>query len=76
MRSPEFVFITFVKDQEVSKKAQQCVEELARCIFVQSVEAPTLAETTVLVRGLNERNEQTKRHIPCKSDERGQASGV
>ena len=34
-------------------------EELAGCIFVQSVEVPTLSETTaVLVRGFNECNEQ------------------
>ena len=51
-------------------------EEFAGCICVKSVEAPTLAETTaVLVRGLNERNERTKRHIPFKSGGRGQVFG-
>lgn len=38
------------------------MEELAGCIFVQNVEAPALAVITpVLVRGLNERTEATKR---------------
>ena len=48
-------------------------EELAGCIFVKSIEVPTLTKTTaVLVRGLNECNEQTKRRILCKSDGQGQ----
>merc|ERR1719174_2156716 len=51
-----------VKAQEAAKNVPECVEELAGCIFVQNVEAPALAVLTpVLVRGLNERNEQTKR---------------
>jgi len=51
-----------VKAQEAAKNVPDCVEELAGCIFVQNVEAPALAVLTpVLVRGLNERNEQTKR---------------
>merc|ERR1719174_453247 len=51
-----------VKAQEAAKNVTECVEELAGCIFVQNVEAPALAVLTpVLVRGLNERNEQTKR---------------
>merc|ERR1719379_3128909 len=53
---------TIVKAQEAAKNVPECVEELAGCIFVQNVEAPALAVITpVLVRGLNERNEQTKR---------------
>jgi elongation factor 3 len=51
-----------VKAQEAAKNVPDCVEELAGCIFVQNVEAPALAVLTpVLVRGLNERNEGTKR---------------
>merc|ERR1712054_577786 len=51
-----------VKAQEAAKNVPECVEELAGCIFVQNVEAPALAVLTpVLVRSLNERNEQTKR---------------
>merc|ERR1712190_238370 len=51
-----------VKAQEAAKNVPECVEELAGCIFVQNVEAPALAVITpVLVRGLNERSEQTKR---------------
>jgi elongation factor 3 len=53
---------TIVKAQEAAKNVPECVEELAGCIFVQNVEAPALAVMTpVLVRGLNERSEQTKR---------------
>jgi len=53
---------TIVKAQEAAKNVPGCVEELAGCIFVQNVEAPALAVMTpVLVRGLNERSEQTKR---------------
>merc|ERR1719463_303963 len=53
---------TIVKAQEAAKNVQECVEELAGCIFVQNVEGPALAVITpVLVRGLNERNEATKR---------------
>merc|ERR1719327_2418436 len=53
---------TIVKAQESAKNVPDCVEELAGCIFVQNVEAPALAVITpVLVRGLNERSEQTKR---------------
>merc|ERR1719420_1349233 len=53
---------TIVKAQESTKNVPECVEELAGCIFVQNVEAPALAVITpVLVRGLNERSEQTKR---------------
>jgi elongation factor 3 len=53
---------TIVKAQEAAKNVPECVEELAGCIFVQNVEAPALAVITpVLVRGLNERSEQTKR---------------
>merc|ERR1719440_2105799 len=51
-----------VKAQESAKNVPDCVEELAGCIFVQNVEAPALAVITpVLVRGLNERSEHTKR---------------
>jgi len=51
-----------VKAQEAAKNVPDCVEELAGCIFVQNVEAPALAVLTpVLVRGLNERTEATKR---------------
>ena len=51
-------------------------EELAGCIFVKSIEVPTLTKTTaVLVRGLNECNEQTKRRMLCKSDGQGQILG-
>lgn len=51
-----------VKAQEAAKNVPECVEELAGCIFVQNVEAPALATISpVLVRGLNERSEQTKR---------------
>merc|ERR1712166_268348 len=47
---------------ESAKNVCECVEELAGCIFVQNVEAPALAVMTpVLVRGLNERTETTKR---------------
>jgi len=53
---------TIVRALEAAKNVQECVEELAGCIFVQNVEGPALAVITpVLVRGLNERNEQTKR---------------
>merc|ERR1719327_2111119 len=53
---------TIVKALESAKNVPDCVEELAGCIFVQNVEAPALAVLTpVLVRGLNERNEGTKR---------------
>merc|ERR1711937_33590 len=53
---------TIVKALESAKNVPDCVEELAGCIFVQNVEAPALAVITpVLVRGLNERSEQTKR---------------
>merc|ERR550514_2562747 len=53
---------TIVKAQEAAKNVPECVEELAGCIFVQNVEAPALAVITpVLVRGLNERSEATKR---------------
>merc|ERR1712139_368008 len=53
---------TIVKAQEAAKNVPECVEELAGCIFVQNVEAPALAVITpVLVRGLNERSEHTKR---------------
>merc|ERR1719281_1623595 len=53
---------TIVKAQEAAKNVPECVEELAGCIFVQNVEAPAHAAITpVLVRGLNERSEQTKR---------------
>merc|ERR1712176_417672 len=53
---------TIVKALEAAKNVPDCVEELAGCIFVQNVEAPVLAVITpVLVRGLNERQEQTKR---------------
>ena len=56
-----------MKDQEVTNKVQQCVEELAGCIFVQSVETTALARMTpVPARGLNERNEQTKRRFADK----------
>merc|ERR1719238_2072534 len=51
-----------VKAQESSKNVPECVEELAGCIFVQNVEAPAVSVLTpVLVRGLNERTEATKR---------------
>jgi len=51
-----------VRGLEAAKNVPDCVEELAGCIFVQNVEAPALAVLTpVLVRGLNERNEGTKR---------------
>merc|ERR1719440_2554587 len=53
---------TIVKALESVKNVPDCVEELAGCIFVQNVEAPALAVMIpVLVRGLNERAEQTKR---------------
>merc|ERR1719269_279689 len=53
---------TIVKAQEAAKNVPECVEELAGCIFVQNVEAPALAVITpVLVRGLSERAEATKR---------------
>merc|ERR1719420_510025 len=53
---------TIVKAQTDAKNVPECVEELAGCIFVQNVEAPALAVITpVLVRGLNERSEATKR---------------
>jgi len=53
---------TIVKAMESVKNVVDCVEELAGCIFVQCVEAPAVSVLTpVLVRGLNERNEQTKR---------------
>jgi elongation factor 3 len=51
-----------VRSLEAAKNVPDCVEELAGCIFVQNVEAPALALLTpVLVRGLNERTEATKR---------------
>jgi elongation factor 3 len=53
---------TIVKALESAKNVPDCVEELAGCIFVQNVEAPALAVLTpVLVRGLNERTDATKR---------------
>jgi len=53
---------TIIKAQESAKNVTECVEELAGCIFVQNVEAPALAVIApVLVRGLNERTETTKR---------------
>jgi len=53
---------TIVKAQEEAKNVPECVEELAGCIFVQNVEAPALAVLTpVLIRGLNERTDATKR---------------
>merc|ERR1719265_2599207 len=53
---------TIVKAQKDAKNVPECVEGLAGCIFVQNVEAPALAVITpVLVRGLNERSEATKR---------------
>jgi elongation factor 3 len=53
---------TIVQAQLAAKNVPDCVEELAGCIFVQNVEAPALAVITpVLVRGLNERSEATKR---------------
>merc|ERR1719420_1489988 len=53
---------TIVKAQQSAKNVPECVEELAGCIFVQNVEAPALAVITpVLVRGLSERNDSTKR---------------
>merc|ERR1719159_2081421 len=53
---------TIVRAQEAAKNVPECVEELAGCIFVQNVEAPALAILTpVLIRGLNERSDQTKR---------------
>ena len=69
--------IEIMKDQEVTNKVQQCVEELAGYIFVQSVETTALARMTpVPARGLNERNEQTKRRFAYRSDGQGQVSGV
>jgi elongation factor 3 len=53
---------TIVKAQVSPKTVPECVEELAGCIFVQNVEAPALALLApVLVRGLNDRSEVTKR---------------
>merc|ERR1719162_1878429 len=53
---------TIVKAQMDAKNVPECVEELAGCIFVQNVEAPALAVLTpVLIRGLNERTDATKR---------------
>merc|ERR1719305_1927820 len=53
---------TIVKAQVKPETVPECVEELAGCIFVQNVEAPALAVLTpVLVRGLNERADATKR---------------
>merc|ERR1719473_693605 len=53
---------TIVKAQQSAKNVPDCVEELAGCIFVQNVEAPALAVITpVLVRGLSERSDSTKR---------------
>jgi len=53
---------TIVKAQQSAKNVPECVEELAGCIFVQNVEAPALAVITpVLVRGLSERSDVTKR---------------
>jgi len=53
---------TIVKAQLEAKNVTECVEELAGCIFVQNVEGPALAVLTpVLVRGLKERSEMTKR---------------
>lgn len=56
-------FIPYVLEAAIDlKKAEQCVEKLASCIFVQNVEAPVLALTTpVLQRGLRDRNEELKR---------------
>lgn len=51
-----------VRSLEAVKNVPDCVEELAGCIFVQNVEAPAVSVLTpVLVRGLNERTEATKR---------------
>jgi hypothetical protein len=53
---------TIVKAQVKPETVPECVEELAGCIFVQNVEAPALALIApVLVRGLNDRSEATKR---------------
>merc|ERR1719183_1535666 len=53
---------TIVKAQVKPETVPECVEELAGCIFVQNVEAPALALIApVLVRGLNDRSEVTKR---------------
>merc|ERR1719460_1136685 len=53
---------TIVKAQGSAKNVPDCIEELAGCIFVQNMEAPAVSLLTpVLVRGLNERSEQTKR---------------
>merc|ERR1719203_2160132 len=53
---------TIVKAQMAAKNVPECVEELAGCIFVQNVEGPALAVITpVLVRGLNERSDATRR---------------
>jgi len=53
---------TIIKAQESLKNVNDCVEELAGCIFVQNVEAPALAVLIpVLARGLNERSEATQR---------------
>jgi len=55
---------TIVKAQESLKNVNDCVEELAGCIFVQNVEAPALAVLIpVLTRGLNERSEATQRRV-------------
>jgi len=53
---------SIVRSLEAAKNIPECVEDLAGCIFVQNVEAPAVSVLTpVLVRGLNERNEATKR---------------
>jgi elongation factor 3 len=53
---------TIIKALESVKDVVGCVEELSVCILTQRVEAPTVSVLTpVLVRGLSERNEQTKR---------------
>jgi elongation factor 3 len=53
---------TIVKALKDAKNVSDCVEELAGCIFVQNVESPALSVMLpVLVRGLNERSDSTKR---------------
>jgi elongation factor 3 len=53
---------TIVRAQESLKNVNECVEELAGCIFVQNVESPALAVLIpVLAKGLNERSEATQR---------------
>jgi len=61
-RDLEHFGATIIKAQESLKNVNDCVEELAGCIFVQNVEAPALAVLIpVLARGLNERSEATQR---------------